>query len=305
MAEKSFRDLFASAYEGGKVQKRASRSSFASDRAAITDSIQKSTAAAPGALGHPDYEGLAVGQTALSKSVVFFLDIRGFTKLSFVLENEELLLILQALTTASVLSVLQFGGHVIEFTGDGIMAVFGDHQGSPEETAFASLNAASFLMNGIKNDVNAQLAIGGGESVRVGIGMEFGEILWSRIGVLGRTQVKPISEVTFLAGKLSTSKYTRSWEAKVGANLASWIQEDLKQKAPRYEFSIGDRKYSRELYLFDWQAFSRSSQANSAELRRRLLARKLEGPVTLAANVIGSTNPPSAGPRKLKDQPFF
>ena len=73
--------------------------------------------------------------------------------------------------------------------------------------------------------------------------MEFGEILWSRIGVLATSQVKPISDVTFLAGKLSTSKYTDSWEAKVGANLAQRILYDFKEKAKKYEFNLDQRTY--------------------------------------------------------------
>jgi hypothetical protein len=159
-------------------------------------------------------------------------------------------------------------------------------------------------MKGVRDDVNTQLKREG-EPIRIGIGMEFGEILWSRIGVLGRTQVKPISEATFLAGKLSTSKYTDPWQAKVGADLAAWIPADLKQKSQRYEFTMEGKQYARELFLFDWQAFGKEFQSGSDQLRKRLLARKLSSPITIASITTGAVPVSGSGPRKLKDQPFF
>jgi hypothetical protein len=111
MPEQSFQDLFSSAYGRAKTRKVQK----ATD---LRESIQADAATQ---LGHPDFEDLRLGETNEGEGVVFFLDIRSFTKLSFVLSNEELLWILQGLTEASVRSVIQFGGHVIEFTGDGII----------------------------------------------------------------------------------------------------------------------------------------------------------------------------------------
>ena len=298
MAERAFKEIFSNAYSrarGGEdlaksVQLRESRGF----------GIQ-----AGASLGHPDFEHLQVGQTAMGLGVVFFLDIRGFTKLSFVLPNEELLAILQALTMASVVSVLQFGGHVIEFTGDGIMAVFGDARTLAEAAALSALHTTAFLMKGIRDDVNPLLLRSGTEAVRTGVGMEFGQILWSRIGLLGNTQVKPISEATFLAGKLSSGKFTAAWESKVGAELANWIPEEFKVSAGEYRFTLDKRTYSRDLYVFGWERFGQAYQSQAETLKGRMLARKL-APISIASAVrTVSPAAATAAPRKLKDQPFF
>lgn len=267
MVEQSFQDLFSKAYTRAKTGD-ARKAVQLRESLVIQDALGAE-------LGHPDFEALEVGQTNESDGVVFFLDIRGFTKLSFVLPNEELLWILQALTEAAVRSVLQFGGHVIEFTGDGIMAVFGDSRTASEAAAFGALHTTAFLMKGIQDYVNPQLQRAGTEAVRIAVGMEFGEILWSRIGILNKSQVKPISEATFLAGKLSCGGRTKAWEAMVGANLAEWIPDEFKVAAPRYEFVADGEKYSRDLFFFKWSEFRTRNQLRPAELRKVLLGRRL------------------------------
>jgi class 3 adenylate cyclase len=267
MLEQSFEQIFSSAYSRAKT-------SSLSKGAEMRESIALD-AAAGAKLGHPDFEPLKVGETKESQGVVFFLDIRGFTKMSFVLPNEELLWILQALTQAAIRSVIQFGGHVMEFTGDGIMAVFGDSRIASEAAAFAALHTTAFLMKGVQDSVNPQLERVGTEPVRTAVGMEFGDILWSRIGILDRTQVKPISEATFLAGKLSTGGRAKSWEAMVGANLAGWIPDEFKVQAPKYKFVAHGIEYSRDLFLFRWEQFANDYALRATELRKRLLERKL------------------------------
>ncbi len=295
MADRSFKELFESAYGVARAQKV----SRAMDMRAMQESV-----AGTKALGHPEYEFLQIGQAIEGKSLVFFLDIRGFTKLCFVYSNEDLLKILQALVESAVKSIAQFGGHTVEFTGDGVMAVFGDSKMSSEQASLAGLHCTAFLMKGVRDVVNPRLKAAGTDAIRIAVGMEFGDVLWARIGVLATSQVKPISEVTFLAGKLSTGKYTDSWEAKVGENLAEWIPDEFKDKAKRYEFVLDKRIYSHDLFLFKWQKFGEALQSNADGLRKRLLARRV-GPGVLAAARTVPTQPIGPSPRPLKDQPFF
>jgi class 3 adenylate cyclase len=273
MPERSFGELFSSAYD--RVRQPELRKHIAA-----TDALSSLALKAEAELGHPDFEHLGIGETKESQGVILFLDVRGFTKLSFALSNEELLRILLALTEAGVASVVQYGGHVIEFTGDGIMAAFGDAVTAPESAAFAALRTAAVLLKGVRDDVNPRLKQVDTEPIRTAIGMEFGEILWSRIGSLGTTQVKPISEATFLAGKLATGDLTKAWEAKVGADLAAWIPDDFKTPVPKYEFTLNKTYYSRDLYLFKWQQFGDAYQLHPDQVRKRLVERKLSSKIS-------------------------
>ena len=249
--DKSFRELFQEA--DGVLEKRAGQA--AADSLYFAEDI-----------GHPQYQALSFDATVGARAVIMFLDIRGFTRLSLELENEELVRILQRLTAASVRAVRQFGGYVCEFTGDGVMAYF-DTGGS----AFAALHTASFLMTGVRDVVNPALKRDGDTGVKVAVGMEYGEVLWSRVGIGGISQPKPISEVTFIAGKLSTRKYALPWQCKVGEQFAVAIPDEFKSPAEGYRY--GDRTYS--VFEFDWNQFAQNENYNLVALRERVLAKTL------------------------------
>jgi class 3 adenylate cyclase len=276
--ESSFGQLFSGAFDRAQAGEfTESRQQGFKVRQNDSIAIQASTGIE---LGHPEFKHLRVGEKKEGQGVVFFLDIRGFTKLSIALPNHELVWILQALTEAAVRSVSQFGGHVIEFTGDGVMAVFGDSHMSGQESGIAALNTTAFLMKGVQDYVNPRLRNYGTEPIRTAVGMEFGKILWSRIGVFDTTQVKPISEATFLAGKLCSSSRTNAWEAKVGAKLAEWIPDEFKIPAPMYKFISNGVEYKRPLFLFDWGRFEKANQLGARGLRQHLLERKLESDIS-------------------------
>lgn len=255
-------------------------------------------------LGHPEFEKLAILERKKSKSTVLFLDIRGFTKLSFSRENEELLGIIQAVTLASVEEIADNGGYVGEFTGDGVMAYFGDSRTSDEDAAYAALRTAGGLMEDVKDYVNPRLSRNGGDPIRIALGMEHGQVLWSRIGTPGTSQVKAVSDVTFLAGKLATSKFTNAWECKIGERLAAWLDNDFKEKTEAYKFQIDGRQFSHDLYLFDWLKFNQE-EARRPSLKEAFKRRRIDAPLLSSATAVVTPGPVAPGPRPLKDQPFF
>src|SRR6185312_15926008 len=106
----------------------------------------------------------------------------GITKLSFALDSEELLRVIQALTEASIRAIHDGGGYIGEFTGDGVMSYYGDSTLSDEEATLAALETMSVLFKSVEDIVNPKLKVDGLDPIRISAGMEFGEILWTRIG---------------------------------------------------------------------------------------------------------------------------
>lgn len=274
--DKSFQELFDES--GALLEKRAGRAPIDSQL-----SVEH--------LGHPNYQELGFQESAEAEAVVMFLDVRGFTRLSLELENDELVRILKKLTAASVRAVRQFEGYIGEFTGDGVMAYF-----DRKDAAFAALHTASFLMAGVRDVVNPALKRSGDTGVKVAVGMEYGKVLWSRVGIGGISQVKPISEVTFIAGKLSTRKYNpKPWLCKVGQQMAVAIPEEFKSQAEGYPY--GDLTYP--VFDFDWNQFAQYENYNRVTLRERVLAKSLS-PRTRTSGapaVILTRNPVPEPPR--------
>lgn len=260
-------------------------------------------------LGHPIVTEVEIGETIPGSLIVFFMDIRGFTKMSIALDNEEVVKILQAITAASIISIRQYGGYVAEFTGDGVMAYFGQGHTTTERDAFNSLRTCAFLMNGIKDVVNKYLDQLLDETVKVGMGIEYGNVLWTRIGLPDINQVKPISEVSFIAGK--NSSHANSWEVIMGKNISDWLPDKYKEKYETYAFQKDNKKYAYERFSFKWETFYNKFCENSDELEKGLISNKLPALKSIMVlndgSLVAATkeNNTSKGPRPLKDQPFF
>jgi adenylate cyclase len=294
--DKSFSDVYKAVYENSKQQ----IGMFSAEMAEVRKSLSEG-------LGHPNFTDMEYGEIIPGSIIVFFMDIRGFTKISIALDNEELIRILQATTIASIYSVRKFGGYIIEYTGDGIMAYFGDGIKTTSRDAFNSLRTAAYLMEGIKNNVNSYLSRNGDETIRIGIGLEYGNTLWTRIGTPDASIPKPISEVTFIAGK--NSSHAKSWEVIIGKNIAEWVPEGFKNTYEPYEFQKDNLKYSYDRFLFKWQEFSKQFNANQQQTEHTFLKKNLpQLGTTIISNtgtVINTSNTTTKGPRPLKDQPFF
>lgn len=260
-------------------------------------------------LGSPKGVEAEIGETKPGSLIVFFIDIRGFTKMSIALKNEELVKILQAITVASVVSIEQYGGHVIEFTGDGVMAYFGQGYTATAVDGFNTLSTSAFLMNGIKEVVNNHLNKLLDETVQVGIGIEYGNVLWTKIGTPDINQIKPISEVTFIAGK--NSSQAKPWEVLMGKNIAEWVPISYKEEAETYKFQKSNKPYNYERFSFNWERFCKKSYENPYDLRKGFTNKVLPSIKPLIISNDGSLIPPASvkitsnGPRPLKDQPFF
>jgi len=294
--DKSFSDVYKAVYENSKQHIGV----FSGEMAEIKKSLSEG-------LGHPNFTDMKYGEIIPGSIIVFFMDIRGFTKISIALDNEELIRILQATTIASIYSVRKFGGYIIEYTGDGIMAYFGDGIKTNSRDAFNSLRAATYLMEGIKNNVNSYLSRNGDETIRVGMGLEYGNTLWTQIGTPDACQPKPVSEVTFIAGK--NSSHANPWEVIIGKNIAEWVPEGFKDTYKAYEFQKDNEKYSYKRFLFKWQEFSKQFNANQQEIEYTFLKKNLPAlGTTIMSNtgtVINTSSTATKGPRPLKDQPFF
>lgn len=279
-------------------------------RSASADFAKSFTEAYPPLVGHPDFEHLQIGQTIPGTTIACFMDIRGFTRLAMALDPAETVRILQATLATTIICIQWYGGHVADLTGDGIMALFNGGGLRDEQHAFNAACATAMLVKGIRETVNQRLQSQDDQTVRVAAGLEYGEVTWTRLGVPGASQVKPVGGISFLAGKLATSSHTDSWQCKIGQNLAAWVPDAYKARAAQYEFQFRKTQYAHALYLFDWETFHRDYQVQEFALRKTMESRSLP---TIGGTVIGAagiqdlseTTGPRGGPHVLKDRPFF
>ena len=133
---------------------------------------------------------------------ILFQDIRGFTALSEQLDPVALLRLLNQFFTEVVAAVEAEGGVVKQFTGDGVMALFGAPQSRTDHTERA-VRAALGIVTRLAS-LNNQLQDGGGTPLQIGVGIHTGEVVAGLIGPDERIEYGVVGEAVNLASRIES-----------------------------------------------------------------------------------------------------
>ena len=145
-------------------------------------------------------EHLRLGGVEL-ESTVLFSDVRGFTTFSESQPAERVLEILNRYLTAMTDAILEHGGTVISYMGDGIMAVFGAPIPQPDH-ADRALAAAQEMLEERLPQFNAWLQEQGIEGFGMGIGLNTGPVMAGNVGSERRLEYTAIGDTTNTAARL-------------------------------------------------------------------------------------------------------
>jgi adenylate cyclase len=137
------------------------------------------------------------------EATVLFCDLRGFTALAEGLDAERVMELLNRFLTAMSEAVLDNGGTVVSFMGDGLMAVFG----SPlprEDHARAALSAGREMLEQRLPAFNAWLGEGGLGSLRMGVGLNSGPVMSGTVGSERRLEYAAVGDTTNVAARIES-----------------------------------------------------------------------------------------------------
>ena len=140
-----------------------------------------------------------VGETI--EAALLFADLRGFTALSESNPPSAVISALDAWFDRIALSVQAFGGEVLKFIGDGVLAIFPVAGGSPRGACDAALNAVSAARAGMAHLDEARLREGLAP-LPFGVALHLGEILWGNIGAADRLDFTAIGPAVNLVSRL-------------------------------------------------------------------------------------------------------
>jgi adenylate cyclase len=131
---------------------------------------------------------------------ILFQDIRGFSALAETLDPAALLRVLNRLFTEVVAAVEAEGGVVKQFTGDGVMALFGAPQARVDHVERA-VHAALQIVDRLAR-VNLLLQADGTPPLKIGIGIHTGEVVAGLIGPDERVEYGVVGEPVNLASRI-------------------------------------------------------------------------------------------------------
>jgi adenylate cyclase len=131
---------------------------------------------------------------------ILFQDIRGFSALAEALDPAALLRMLNRFFTEVVAAVEAEGGVVKQFTGDGVMALFGAPQARADHVECA-VHAALGIVDRLAR-LNPLLQADGTPPLQIGIGIHTGEVVAGLIGPDEQVEYGVVGEPVNLASRI-------------------------------------------------------------------------------------------------------
>ena len=131
---------------------------------------------------------------------ILFQDIRGFSALAEQLDPAALLQVLNRFFTEVVTAVEAEGGVVKQFTGDGVMALFGAPQASADHVERAA-RAGLGIVERVAQ-LNVLLQSSGRPPLQIGVGIHTGEVVAGLIGPDARVEYGVVGEPVNLASRI-------------------------------------------------------------------------------------------------------
>jgi adenylate cyclase len=140
-----------------------------------------------------------VGETI--QAALLYADLRGFTAMSEANPPAMVIAALDAWFDRIAGAVHAFGGEVLKFIGDGVLAIFPVAGSTPRAASDAALRAVTAARAGMAH-LDAERGRQGLPSLPFGAGLHLGEMLWGNIGAADRLDFTAIGPAVNLVSRL-------------------------------------------------------------------------------------------------------
>jgi adenylate cyclase len=140
-----------------------------------------------------------IGETI--QAALLYADLRGFTALSETHPPAVVIAALDAWFDRIAGAVHAFGGEVLKFIGDGILAIFPVVGENPRGACDAALRAVSAARAGMAH-LDAERRRQGLAPLPFGVALHLGEMLWGNIGAADRLDFTAIGSAVNLVSRL-------------------------------------------------------------------------------------------------------
>jgi adenylate cyclase len=135
------------------------------------------------------------------EAALLFADLRDFTALSEMSPPSEVISTLDAWFDRIAGSVHAFGGEVLKFMGDGVLAIFPVAGLSPRSACEAALKAVAAARSGMAHLDEARRR-DGLKPLPFGVALHLGQVLWGNIGAADRLDFTAIGPAVNLVSRL-------------------------------------------------------------------------------------------------------
>ena len=167
-------------------------------------------------------DGLMLGGKKRQLTIMMS-DLRGFTAMSEQMEPQALIAMLNHYLGEMTEVIQRYNGTIIEFIGDGILAIFGAPLASDHHASDAV--AAAVAMQTRMRDINAWNEERGYPTLEMGIGINTGEVIVGNIGSEKRTKYGVVGSHVNLCGRIES--YTTGGQILISPQTRAMIRCEL------------------------------------------------------------------------------
>lgn len=125
------------------------------------------------------------GEVLSIEAVLFFTDLRGFTAIADTTPGKELIALLDECFECMATPVQRYGGEVLKFMGDGLLAAFAVRPAGRAEVCAAALDAATEALAQIEA-LNARRRAAGQRTAGLDLSLHIGTVQYGNVGTAQR-----------------------------------------------------------------------------------------------------------------------
>jgi adenylate cyclase len=173
-----------------------------------------------------------------SEIAVLFADLRGFTRMAEHKLPYDVVFVLNRYFEAVGTAITGAGGVTNQFTGDGVMALFGIADG-PAAGARQALAAARAMVEGVAA-LSAELAGDLPAPLRIGIGVHAGAAVVGQMGWGPSFYLTAVGDTVHVAARLEQATKDYDAELVVSEDVARYAGVDL-ARFPRHDLAVRNR----------------------------------------------------------------
>jgi adenylate cyclase len=182
-----------------------------------------------------------------AEGTVMFSDLRGFTSFAETLEPATVIGALNRYLTAMSEAILDHGGTLVAYMGDGIMAVFGAPL-QQDDHADRALAAAREMLDRLQG-FNAWLREEGlHEGFKMGIGLNSGPVMSGHVGSERRLEYTALGDTTNTAARLEGMTKGTPYQLYVADSTRSRLSEPPDDLVEVGEFEVRGRTAKVKLW---------------------------------------------------------
>jgi adenylate cyclase len=153
---------------------------------------------------------------------VLFADIVAFTQMAELMAPEDVLAMLREFHTRMTAQIFASGGTVDQYMGDGILAVFGATEASPNDAASA-LNCAEMMLETLER-WNREREEKGDARLDIGIGLNYGPVVLGDVGSEHGMSFTAIGDTVNTSARLQVLTRSLKTQLVVGDAVVRAIQ---------------------------------------------------------------------------------